>query len=150
MLFFKTYPCNAPAPEQQEKNRKNMPCKQRGAERQVRSADRSRNQLRKKCHAGVGLEKFRVVWKKRRMEKFQYSRSVNLRIFDGRVISLNADRRDCQSSQKQIIFASRPDYIQTRAPSASAASISFVSAVSGSFRPCGSKIEKRPSLCFCR
>ncbi len=83
-----------------------MPCKQCHADRQVRKADRSRNQLRKKSHSRVRLKKFRVVRKKRRMENFQYSGSVNFRIFDGGMISVNDDRRDCQSNKKQIIFAS--------------------------------------------
>jgi hypothetical protein len=112
-----------------------MPCQERGVERQVREANRSSNQLGKKCHARVRLEKFRVVWKKGRMENFQYSRSVNFRIFDGGMVAVNEDRRDGQSGKKQIIFASRPNSIQARASLASAASISSVSAASDSFRP---------------
>src|SRR4029077_14864402 len=84
------------------------------------------------------------------MKDFQYSRGVNFGVFDVGMISVNADRRDCQSGEKQKILASRPNYVQARASLASAASISCVSAESGSFRPCGSKIEKRPSPCCCR
>src|SRR5216684_2551117 len=127
-----------------------MPCKQCHADRQVRKADRSCNQLRKKRHSRMRRKKFRVVRKKRGMKEFQYSRSVNLRVLDGGVITMNADRRDCQSNKKQIIFASCLDQFQARASFASAASISSVSAASGSFRPCGSKIEKRPSPCCWR
>src|ERR1700674_5165367 len=96
------------------------------------------------------LEKFHVVWKKRRMENFQYSRSINFRVFDGGMISVNDDCRDGQSGEKQIIFASRRNSVQARASLASAASISCVSAESDSFRPCGSKTGKRSSTCCCR
>src|SRR5713101_3025039 len=96
------------------------------------------------------LEEFRVVRKQRRAQNLPYSGSVNFSIFDGRVIFVNADCRNDQSGKKQIIFASRPDFIQSRASLASAASISSVSAASGSFRPCGSKIEKCLNPCFWR
>src|ERR1700674_505853 len=96
------------------------------------------------------LEKFHGVWKKRGMENFQYSGSVNFRVFDGGMISVNDDCRDGESGEKQIIFASRPNYVQARASLASAASISCGSAESDSFRPCGSKIGKCPSPCCCR